>query len=413
MTRRLRGDESGFALVMAILLMAVALLIGISVMARADGQTKQSADERTRESSFQLAEAALNAQALQLSRSWPTVATSACTPSSTETTCPQASALTGAYNTRDYAAACPTMQTQPPLWETTVRDNTSGEQFWTTQVTGRSSFDANADGMVWVRSTTYAQCKKVSIVSLASRNVVAMDFPSSVITANKFSTNNQGRKVIVDTLGTSSSPPRPASQPSPIVVRCSGLTQAQCLNYQSTKGQVSPPSVRVDSSGSSSALTLSQLQSLEQQAAAANTFFDTTCPSSASQLSSVNGAPVVIKGPCPPGGNMSFSGNTVINSDASPGVLVIENGTITLGGTLYFYGLIYGVNKQGCSCDVVTIGGNATVQGSIAVDGLGGVMAGSSKTNLIFDARAPTLVRGQSGAGLNKNTFRVLPPSIP
>jgi Tfp pilus assembly protein PilX len=414
MTRRLRGDESGFALVMAIMLMAIALLIGITVMARADNQSQQSADERVRESSFQLSEAALNAQALQLSRSWPTAATTACTPSSTATSCPQASAITGGYTSKDYAQACPTMQTQPPLWETTIRDNASGEVYWKTDVTGRATYDANNDGMVWLRSTTYAQCKKVSIVSLASRSIVPIDFPSSVINANKFSTNNQGRKVIVDTLGTSSKPSRPASQPSPIVVRCSGLSQAQCLNYQASKGQVSPPLVQVDSTGSSSALTLAQLQSLEQQAAAAGTFFNGTCPSNASQLSSVNGAPVVIVGPCPPAnGNMSFTGNTVINSDASPGVLVIENGTLTLGGTLYFYGLIYGVNKQGCACDVVSIGGNATVQGSIAVDGLGGVMAGSSKTNVIFDARAPALVKGQSGAALNKNTFRVLPPSTP
>ena len=419
MTRRVQ-EESGFALVMAILLMAVAILIGLAVMARADNQTQMSADERTKESSFQLAEAAMNAQALQLSRSWPTTDRPTCNPTSTDTTCPQTSAVTGGYSSNDYASACPTKTPTPPLWETTVRDNTTAtEQYWTPSVMGNAHYDLNNDGIVWIRSTAYAQCDKVSIVSLASRSVVPMDFPSSVVTANAFSTNNQGRKVIVDTLGAYAQPPsiRPttaAAQPSPIVVRCSGMTQAQCLNYQSSKGQVMPPAVRIDSTGSSSALTLSQLQSLEQQAAAVGKFYKTTCPSTAADLTSINGAPVVIAGPCPPpAGNLSFTGNTIINSSTTPGVLVIENGTITFGGTIQFYGLIYGVNKQGCNCDVVTITGNAVVQGSIAVDGLGSVKAGASKTNIIFDPRAPTLLRGQSGAALNKNTFRVLPPSTP
>ena len=412
-------DESGFALVMAIMLMAIALLIGIAVMARADTQTGESARERTRESSFTLAEGALNAQALQLSRSWPTAATSACDPTSTSTACPQPSALSGAYSGKDYARACPTMSTPPPLWQTTVRDNTtSSEQFWTPSVTSNASYDANADSIVWLRSTAWVQCRKVSIVSLVSRSVVPIDFPANVITANAFATNNNGKKVIVDTLGAYAQPPsiRPtsaASQPSPIVVRCSGLSQAACLQYQSSKGQVQPPAVRVDSAGSSSALTLTQLQSLEQQAAAAGTFFNGTCPTQASQLTSVNAAPVVIAGPCGSGGNMSFTGNTVINSSASPGVLVIENGTITLGGNATFYGMLYCLNRQNTSGAVVTISGNASLQGLIAVDGNGGVVAGSSKTNVIFDSRATSLLRGEAGAVLNKNSFRVLPPSTP
>jgi hypothetical protein len=41
------------------------------------------------------------------------------------------------------------------------------------------------------------------------------------------------------------------------------------------------------------------------------------------------------------------------------------------------------------------------------------VVAGSSKTNVVYDSRATTLLRGEAGAGLNKNSFRVLPPSTP
>jgi hypothetical protein len=71
------------------------------------------------------------------------------------------------------------------------------------------------------------------------------------------------------------------------------------------------------------------------------------------------------------------------------------------------------VNKQASGGAVVTISGNAAVQGIVSVDGNGGVVAGSSKTNLVYDSRAATLLRGESGAVPNKNSFRVLPPSTP
>jgi hypothetical protein len=105
--------------------------------------------------------------------------------------------------------------------------------------------------------------------------------------------------------------------------------------------------------------------------------------------------------------------NNTYNTATAPGVLVIENGTLTLGGTSNFYGLIYMVNKQGSSGSVVTIGGNAAIQGSVNIDGLGGITAGSSKTNLIYDPRATGLLRGSTGAAINRGTVRVLPGSTP
>jgi hypothetical protein len=116
-----------------------------------------------------------------------------------------------------------------------------------------------------------------------------------------------------------------------------------------------------------------------------------------------------VQGPC----NISITGNGSINSATTPGVLVIENGTLSLGGTVNFYGLIYMVNKQASSGSVVTVGGNAVIQGSVNIDGLGGVTAGSSKTNLVYDSRAIALLRGSTGASINRGTIRTLPPSTP
>jgi Tfp pilus assembly protein PilX len=402
--RRLLRSQKGMAMVPVMALMLAMLALGFGLVMRSRGQQQLSGYERTRESSFNIAEAALSAHVLQLGRSWPknSSAPTSCSPDSTDTLCPPSAVIGNGYST---AASCAGSST--PIWQTSVRDNVSGEQFWTTAVTARAAYDANNDNAVWVRSTGYVQCNRVSMVALVGRNLVAMSFPNYALNANWFATTNSGRKVLVDTIGDNAQAPGTrASQPGRVNARCKDLPPSQCQIYQADKGQIQPPAVTSDPNGNS-ALTPSELQQLEQQAIAAGTFWPTgTCPS-ASSLSSVGGAPVVIQGPC----NISVTTGIQINSAASPGALVIENGTFAIGGTASFYGLIYAVNKQGSSGNVVTIHGNATVQGSVVVDGLGGVILGSSKINLIYDSRAPNLLKGSSGSSVNKNSFRLLPQS--
>jgi len=402
MTRRMR-DESGFALMGAMLILIILMAIGLSLIALSDTQQRLSGTERVQESSFNLSEAALNAQALQIGRVWPTTATVTCDPTtSANTYCPQASAVGNGYTGGDYASSC---QTAPatPMWKTQVRDNAAGEQFWTTTVNSRAAYDANADGTVWIRSFATVQCKTISTIALVSRSSAPLAIANNVITANWFATSNQGKKVIVDTLGT-------GSQPSKIVLRCNSAP-SPCANYAANKGQVQPPTVTTSSTTSSQALTATQLQTLESQAATAGTLWPAgSCPTTTAQLTSpAGGAPVVVTGPC----NVSVSGNGQINSSATPGVLVIENGTFTLGGTVNFYGLLYMVNKQASSGSVVNIQGNAQVNGIVNIDGNGGITAGSSKTNLVYDPRAAGLLRGSSGAAISRGTFRTLPPSTP
>ncbi len=414
MTQRLR-QESGFMLVPVLFMLLFMLGVGFALLSEVDTQADVSRRERTRESSFNLAEAALTAQAVPLGRTWPTStsAPASCDPTSTASGCPQASAVAGGYTATDYGASCASSPSTP-VWQTTVRDNAAGgEQYWTTAVNSRAAYDANNDAVVWVRSTATVRCHDVSIVALVSRSASSISFSKNAITANWVTTSNQGRKVIIDTLGAYAQPPslRPpagsAAQPGAVLARCSGMTDAQCLTYQSGKGQIQPPAVRVDRTASSSALTATQLQSLERQASAAGTYWPNatgTCPTTAAQLTSVGGAPVVVKGPC----NITISGGS-INSAANPGALVIENGTLTLTGNATLYGLIYMVNQQGSAASLLNVQGTAALQGAVAVDGFGGVTLGSSKTNLIYDPRAANLLSGDAGAAVNKNMFRVLP----
>jgi Tfp pilus assembly protein PilX len=404
MRQRLR-NESGSTLIAAVLVVFIMLAFGLALLAASDTQSKTSAHDRTRESSFNLAEAAMNAHVLQLTRplAWPTVANqpSVCDPTTgTNTTCPQPSALQGAYTSGDYGTT-PCATSSAPAWQTMVRDS-EGEQYWSASfATSRLPYDANGDGVIWLRSQATTQCHTIAVVSQVTQSQVPIAFPQNVVTANWFQTTNKGKKVIVDTRGS-------GSQPAAIVARCAGLTTPQCLNYPVDKGQVQPPAVRADSSASSTTLTDAQLLALKTQAQASGSYY-AGCPTpNSTQLSSpANGAPVYVAN-CPV---LSVGSNTQVNSAAKPGALIIENGTLSMAGTSNFYGLIYMVNKQGASGAVVSISGAAQIWGVISIDGLGGLVAGSSKTNVINDPRASTLLRGASGATINKNTFRIVPTS--
>jgi Tfp pilus assembly protein PilX len=421
MIRRRLRDESGFALMGSLLILVVLMGISLFIIARADTQTSLSAKERINESDFNLAEAALNAQALQLGRSWPTAATSACTPTTSAVAyCPQPSAIGNGYTTKDYAASCATSSPAPLLWQTQIRDNGTGTypQYWTTAVNSQPAYDANADGSVWVRSYATVQCRPISVVALVTSTSTPITIANTVLTSNWLKTTNQGRKVLIDTLGVYAQPPpnpplTPASQPSKVVLRCNApVGTSPCANYAAGKGQIQPPALQTSSGTATQALTANQLQALETQAAAAGTLHAPgDCPNSPATLSSPtsSGAPVVIQGPCA----IPIGSNWQINSATAPGVLVIENGTLSMGGTSNFYGLIYMVNKQAASTAVVDISGNAVIQGSVNIDGNGGINIGSSKTNLIYDQRAIALLRGSTGAAVNRGTVRTLPGSTP
>jgi Tfp pilus assembly protein PilX len=415
--RRSLADESGSALIAAIALIAVMMALGLGALALTDTQHRLSATERARESAFNLSEAALNAQVFQLNHVWPTAASPASTSCSasaaTDALCPDPASLANSYTGTDYGSHTCASGTPTDAWTTTVRDDVPGtadQQYYSSTVKDRLPYDANANGAVWVRATGVANCQTQTTVALVTRGQVSMPFPASAVAANWFATNNQGRKVIVDTLGVYAQPPSarpgPAAHPADVSVRCAGLSGSGCLNYAADKGQVSPDTAAVNASMSATTFTALQLQALKQQAVNAGSYWASgTCPSS-TQLSSPTsgtwpGAPVYVEGPC----NLSGGGNTA----TTPGFLVIVNGTYALGGNSTFYGVVYAANQQNSSGAVVSLSGTAEIQGSVIVDGPGGVIAGASKTNIVYDPRALSLVRGFAGASIARNTWRIVP----
>ena len=79
-------------------------------------------------------------------------------------------------------------------------------------------------------------------------------------------------------------------------------------------------------------------------------------------------------------------------------------------GNGVFYGIVYAANlAPSVSGAVISINGTAAIQGAISVDGPGGVIAGSSRTNVVFDPRAFSLLQALANATMVPNTWRQLP----
>ena len=82
-----------------------------------------------------------------------------------------------------------------------------------------------------------------------------------------------------------------------------------------------------------------------------------------------------------------------------------------LTGNRIFYGLIYARNENNLQDALIKTQGNSLIQGAVAVDGLGGVLAGASSTNIVFDPRVFSLVKGLGDASPVPGTWRELSPS--
>ena len=410
MTRR-HDSESGSALVIAMFAIAMMLMIGISTYTFVDAQQSHATQEHIGEASFRRANAALNAQMFQLGSVWPNTAATAYPSSCTSagaaaSPCPNATDLSQSFTGAEYAAGtCAGGATNG--WRTWVRDNGGGATSYydPAVVPSQPAWDANADGSMWVRAEGTARCRTRTTVALVQLSRVPLPFPRNVVTANWVSVTPNGRKVLIDTLGTYAQPPsaRPPgnAQPGGVSARCVSAP-TPCIKYDPSKGQISPDTTMVNSGGSSSTLTTEQIAGLKLQAQnnVPSTYYPAgSCPPS------LDGKLVFVEDltGCP-----GYRGG---NTPNTPGVLVFMRGTLSLGGNAVFYGIVYAGNRQNSTGAVVSISGTAAIQGAVAVDGPGGVTAGSSRTNIVFDQRAFSLLQSLANATMVPNTWRQIPSS--
>jgi hypothetical protein len=180
-----------------------------------------------------------------------------------------------------------------------------------------------------------------------------------------------------------------------------------CLEYQASKGQISPDTTETGYGPPTPEPTLAEddLEALLDVARANGTYY-TTKPAS------LSGDVVVLD----PGGSTEwkYTGNSEFNSSSDPGLLILLSGKLELSGTTNFYGLIYHANQGGSTDpDLVKVHGNSQLAGGVIVDGHGGVEGGSSgKLNIKFDANAFNNINAFGTAGVVQNTWREIQPLV-
>jgi hypothetical protein len=382
--RRRLHDETGIAMVTAIMITLLMLSLGLASLKLVDNQTRQSGVERNRESTLTLAEGALNAQANWLIGRWPNnsgLAYPGCTHAANTTTCPEGAALVNGLPASDKAAA---------QFVTSIRDDgVNGNYYDDAALAGAPAYDADGDGEVWLRAQATIHGQKRTVVAKAkSVPGISSSFPRYVITAGKVETTNSGRKVIID-----------GGQGPGIAVRCNTSPPTPnngCTGWSNDKGQVWPASVTTGYA-QQTAMSDTELAGMKLRAQSAGTYFSTCPPSLPS------GPMVYIES-----GSCSYTGNTNYNSSTSPGMLILERGTITIGGNTNFYGIIYAANRNQLTTNMISLGGNTQVHGAVVVDFGGGVSAGSSKMNVKYDANAFNVISTNGSVVIVANSWREL-----
>lgn len=382
-------QERGSALIVAIVSMTLMLMLGLAALAMTDQQTRQSGVERVRESSFNLAEGALQQQSFLLGgKGWPKAVTDAlpaeCTiASAVATRCPTPSALVGggAYNTVDYATAA--------SWTTYVRDNTvANPQVYTDAVAARPTWDSDANGYMWVRATATVRGKTRTIVALLKRDPIPVALPRAVLVAGGLNIPQNGQSGVITTDAT-----------TPVVLRCNSYG-GTCNESNSGQGssQIEPNNVSYTGNSQPAFIAADIITKI---ADSATTY--TTCPTEAQ----IQG--LVVINPSSNSVECDITGNTAHNSLTSPGVLVMRKGTLNYRGNGPFYGLIIHLNEgnNGPTTKCIDINGTPNIIGGIIIEGSCGFEL-NGNARLAFSAAAFKLsVTGV--AGLVQNTWRELP----
>ena len=382
------AEERGWALVTSILVIGILVALSLPLLSLVDTQQAQTAHERKSESSFNLAEAALDASVFVLGKSWPAAPGTAhpptCDASSTSLKCPSADILARTYTGGDY---------KNPEWTVQVRDDTGSEYYDPTRVPLRPSYDENDNEMLWVRADAHAAEGNRSIVMLVRRIDRTEGFPRNAVTAGWFEVTTGGNKVVVDTKGDT-------VQAAPVAVRCTLPPPSRgCLDYRPENDQVSPDT----SEPGYSAVTVMPADALNRMRATARAL-DSYYPSGCPQFP--DGDLIFVES-----GNCRYTGGGTANTPDKPGMFIVANGTLTFGGGMTYYGMAYGANLQGSTGIVVRIFGGATVVGSVAADGGGGVSIGSSGNNLIYDEAIFPLIKSFAAAAPVQGSWRELPAS--
>lgn len=418
-------SEDGIAIVVAMILMTLMLSFGVAAIALTDAQTKLTGNQRQRETSFNIAEAALNAQVTQLSDHWIAQngsgvgAVPSFTPCPGGNYCPDGTELTSLVPSGDTRQSA----TNTVQWTTKVFDNTGGlETYYNDALaTTQCGCDANGDGKVWVRAQATVRGRTRTIVSLIQQQMQAESAPHAAIIAGALSISNNGAKELIDAgagvLAVRCSVPDDGTKEDP---------QSPCLGQPLGQGSTKDTSswnqlLSQQISGfagaqqdypAQSVFTQDQINRFIDTAKAQKTYY-TGCPST------LTGKLVVIDtiGDCSYQGN----GTDTYNTEEDPGFLIMlrSGSSLSLSGSRTYFGIVYHANMGAppalnsapqSSGTLISVQGNARIRGGVIIDGPGRIQVGSSgnnpQVNVEFDDHGYDAVQSFAGAGIIQNSWR-------
>jgi hypothetical protein len=195
-----------------------------------------------------------------------------------------------------------------------------------------------------------------------------------------------------------------------VAVRCNQPPQSNCIDLNPTKGpQLQPPGNFQLNYANSTAIGGDDLTALEDMAHANGTWY-ATCPPNP------NGDVVYIKN----AGDCEYNDSTppalgqvkCCNSAANPGLLVLERGRLEISGNIEFWGVVYHANLDNSNDPrLVETSGTSALRGGVLVDGNGGVYAGSSGDNIVYNAFSFDDIKAVGTAGVVQNTWREIVPA--
>jgi hypothetical protein len=400
------NSERGTAIVMAIVLMTMMVAVGLAAYSVVDTQQTESMRERQRESSFNLAEAALNSQSFVLSRRWAGAATSfaGTTPTCSTGTgvaaqCPDPAQLAAAYNSPDFATGA--------TWQTTVYDDrgpTAGipSPFYDASIIEAKSngvdltphWDANDNNRVWVKAETTVRGRNRTLVALVQVQELVEFLPKRVILAGQFELTPNGNHKYVLT-----NPD--ATSEHPVTLRCN-LNTPGCAEFTPDKKnpQIDPPgAIFGQEFVGKDAIEDDVKARLKERAIADGKFFDGVCPTD----TQLTGKVVWVQG-CASG---SYTKNNIWNSLENPGILIWADGFLEIGGNSDFYGIVYHLNNQDSSDnELLRLRGGLTIHGGAFVDGPGGIDVGSNSVNITYLEGAFVGVSSYGSASIVQNSWR-------
>lgn len=385
---RLR-NESGAALVVAVIVTGLMLSLGLAAYAYVDTQARQAANERIREAAFNHDDGVLTAQAFVLSRFWPAAAVNAfpdCVwngstlralgASANAARCPDPTAVAKSFSSSDFAAGV--------AWTTTVRDNggASLDFYDQAQTPAQPAWDANGDGEVWIRAETTLKGARRTVVQRIQVDKLPVTLPKNVLTAGSFEVTSGGPKPYVQLNGAT------------MALRCSQSAGDSC--YKTTKvGQVQGPGNTTYGYGGTHQLSPSDLDKLRQTAMSNGTYYASGCPTNPV------GEVVFVES-----GNCSYNANAQWNSPAAPGMFILVSGSMTWRGTPTYYGTVYLYNSQNGTCPpVFDAGGASTIIGAVFIDGNGCFQVGGN-TRVIYDVNAVRGIAHYASISPVRNSFR-------